>query len=491
MTSEIDGRTPQDGLAPGPPQQRTFLRLMSNGRFRRLWIAQFISGIGDWLVIGFLLPLVTALSGGSAFAVAGILIAKIIPALLLSSVTGVLVDRFDRRRLMIVADLVRAALALVLLGTNSLWVIYGVVLLMETASLFFYPARNATIPSLVHPDDVTAANGLAYTTQQGAMLVGLTASGAILAAFEALVRSVIGAELPVVSQFVGLFAPALLGPRAGVFVNTITFLVSAALIATIPLAVKKIADADRFRLSLIGADVVESFRFLRGHAELRGLLLTIGLAILGGGAIVPVGLVYISSLAGGVPFADRIEWLGRLAAAPQTFVLVFLAFGMVVGALAVPQLARRMTLQLLFAGSVASFGVAMLGFALVERYWMSGMFAAFAGVCIATVTVAGNSYVVQTTADELRGRVFTALESVVRVSLLLSMVVIAPLGDVVVGAVGRFVAETGVDPGRLAPTGPRLTLLMASAIVLAAAAYAFRTLEWRACTQTEEGCVHE
>ncbi len=86
---------------------------------------------------------------------------------------------------MITADLVRAALALVLVTTNSLWVIYLVVVLMETASLFFWPARNALIPYLVAEEDITAANGLAYTTQQASMLIGLTAATAILAGFEA------------------------------------------------------------------------------------------------------------------------------------------------------------------------------------------------------------------------------------------------------------------------------------------------------------------
>ncbi len=70
--------------------------VLSNKRFRRLWFSQFISGTGDWLVIGLLIPLVTTLSGGSAFAVAGIMIAKILPSLFLSSFTGVFVDHFDR-----------------------------------------------------------------------------------------------------------------------------------------------------------------------------------------------------------------------------------------------------------------------------------------------------------------------------------------------------------------------------------------------------------
>jgi dTMP kinase len=107
--------------------------VLRNRRFRALWLSQFVSGLGDWLVIGLLIPLVTTLSGGSPFAVAGIMIAKIIPSLLFSSVIGVFVDRFDRRRLMIACDVVRALLTLILLFTSSLALIYLTVLTMEIA----------------------------------------------------------------------------------------------------------------------------------------------------------------------------------------------------------------------------------------------------------------------------------------------------------------------------------------------------------------------
>lgn len=476
----------QDALSEEGRPRGAYRRLMGNGGFRRLWFAQFVSSIGDWLVIGFLMPLVTTLSGGSSFAVAGILIAKIVPALLLSSVTGVLVDRFDRRRVMITADVVRAVLTLVLLTTNSLALIYGVVLLMETASLFFYPARNSLIPYLVERRDVTSANGLSYTTQQAAMLLGLTTSGALLAAFEAIVRWVIHAGLPIVSNFVGLFQPALLGPRGGVFINMLTFVFSASMVASIHVSARPHDGHGSFDFSLLGKDVIESFRFLRSHTELRGLLVTIGVAILGGGAIVPVGLVYIGTLSGGIPFAGQVRWLAHIAAAPQTFVLVFMALGMVTGALIVPRLERHIRLQLMFAGSVAAFGLAMLGFATVERYWLAGVFAFIAGVCIAMVTVAGNTYVIHTTADELRGRVFTALESVIRVALLLSMIVVAPLGDLIAVFVRRLVESQALLSRSVALTGPRITLLLAAAMVLGAAVYAFRTLEWRACLTDAE-----
>lgn len=459
--------------------------VLKNKRFRAVWLSQFISGLGDWLVVGLLIPLVTTLSGGSSFAVAGIMIAKIIPSLLFSSVIGVFVDHFDRRRLMIACDIVRALLTLILLFTNSLALIYLTVLLMEMASLFFTPARSALIPRLVADDEVAVANGLAYTTQQASMLIGLTMSGAILAAFEAIVRWVLASKFPFVDALVGPLAPALLGPRAGVVLNSLTFVVSAVLLWSIRMAVRaERPDDGRFDLSLIGRDALDSYRFLKTHQELRGLLVTIGMAILGGGAIITVGLAYVQDvLAGGVPILDQLEAVRNLVAAPQTFVLVVLALGMVSGAILVPRLAQRLPLQGLFLGAVTVFGATMLVFASVGVYWVSILFGYTAGFCIACLTVAGNTYVARTVADDIRGRVYTAMESVIRVSLLASMIVVAPAADLI-GAVIKKLSEGMPDPSWF--SGPRVTLQLCSLIVLGAAYYAYRTLNWRGC---EEECA--
>ncbi|MEA5076689.1 MAG: MFS transporter [Coriobacteriia bacterium] len=451
--------------------------VLSNKRFRALWLSQFVSGLGDWLVVGLLIPLVTTLSGGSSFAVAGIMIAKIIPSLLFSSVVGSLVDRFDRRRLMIGCDLARALLTLPLLLTSNLALIYLVVLLMEIASLFFAPARNALIPRIVAEEEVAVANGLAYTTQQASMLIGLTMSGGILAGFEAIVRWVLSSGFPFVDVLVGPFAPALLGPRAGVVLNSLTFLISAALLWSIRVSVRPERDGAGFRLSLIGKDVLESFTFLRDQTELRGLLVTVAMAILGGGSIITVGLAYVQDiLADGVPILDQFEVVRTLVAAPQTFVLVLLALGMVAGAVLVPRLSNRVPLQMLFLGAVTTFGASMLVFASVGVYWVSLIFGITAGFCIACLTVAGNTYVARTVTDDIRGRVFTAMESVIRVSLLMSMIVVAPLADVLAGII-RSLSAGMTDPSWF--TGPRVTLQIASLIVLGAAYYAYRTLDWR------------
>lgn len=466
-----------------------YRRLFTNRNFRNLWIAQTISGVGDWLVVGLLIPLVTQLSNGSSMAVAGIMIAKIIPSLLLGGVLGVLVDRFDRRRLMIVCDLINGVLCLGLLFIYSvrpsvaLTLVYAITFLMEICNLLMVPAKNALIPAIVDERDLVAANGLSYTTQQASMLIGLLASGAIVSAFVAVIRGVAGANVPFFSAALesAPYYGYLTGPLAGVALDSMSFLLSALLILTIRANAKAAAARSGFDLRLFGKDVLESFVVLKERAELRGLLITIGLAIFGGGAIISVGLVYVQqNLVGGVPFLELVPPLQRVASqAPQTFMMAFLALGMFLGAVLVPRIAARVTLEMLFVAGVALFGLSMLGFATTGIYAVAAVFAIASGFCVAQVTVAGNTFISETVADELRGRVFTALESVLRVALLASMVIVAPLGDLVSSQVQRFVEAGAGDPAKLVLTGSRITLILAAVIVLAAAVYASFAIPWR------------
>ena len=492
MIEALDGdRAPGSGAAtlPAAPPPKVsgavYRRVLSNPRFRRLWYSQFVSGIGDWLVIGFLMPLVAELSGNSSFAIAGILIAKIIPALVFGSVIGVFVDRFDRRRTMIACDLIRAVLTFGLLVTNSLWVIYLVVMLMEMASMLFYPAKNALIPVLVEPDDLTAANGLSYTTQQASMLVGLSMSGAILAVFDAIVRALIANDVVSRVPFLqeGLLRIELLGPRAGVLVNAATFIISAVAIYTIHVrACARCGVQEPLTLSLIGRDVREAFSVLVEHRELRSFLITMGAGIFGGGAVVPLVPRYVDAhLSGSVPLIGDAIAVQSVGTSDTVFMLVFMAFGMVAGAVTVPRLARTTSLQLLFLGGVAGFGASMLAFSLVSVYWIAALFGVAAGFGIAAVTVAGNTYVAKETEDAVRGRVFTALESVIRVSLLLSLVVMPPFTDLVSYLSDRFFAVRG-----LPLSGVRIGLQVASLVVLGAAFYAYKTLDWKTRGVTQD-----
>jgi len=466
-------------VAPAATDKGGYARLSRNSAFRKLWVAQFVSSMGDWLIVGILVPTVTQLSGGSSMAVAGIMIAKILPALLLSSFTGAIVDRYSRRDIMLVTDLVRLVLVLLLVIGNSLIAIYLVLFLMEMFSLLFWPARNALIPNLVEERDVKIANGFMYTTQQVAMVLGLATSGAIMRAFESLVHFLMHLDLPAVSQTLTKLAPYLLGSRAGYVVDSLTFILSGLMLFLIHPSAEKHKPDNSTPLSLknIGKDAFESFRFLGDHAELRGLLISIFIAIVGGGAIVPVGLNYIASLKGSIPLANAIEWVKQLSASRQIFVLTFMGIGMASGAVFVPRFEKRLPVKLLFPGSITVFALGMLGFACNEQYFIACLFAAAAGFCISMVSVTGNNYIVQHVADEIRGRVFTALESVIQISLLVSMVVTAPVSDFIGSVIRDIFYSLGMHTlFNLALTGPRLTLIVASFIVLAAGAYGFKKL---------------
>lgn len=461
-----------------------YRRLFNNHGFRNMWIGQTISGIGDWLVIGLLIPLVSALAPGSSMAVAGIMIAKIIPSLLIGSVLGVMVDRFDRRRLMIACDIINGVLCLGLITATSgmlpggveLGLIYTLIFLMEICNLLFYPAKNALIPMIVEDRDLASANGLSYTTQQASMLIGLVASGAIIAVFAALLHVIIAAGIPFISSSVAA-APALAGPQGGIVLDFFSFMFSATLITTIK--VKRSEKHERaLDLRMIGRDVIESWELLRSRRELRAFLSSAGFAILGGGAIISVGLVYVQqNLVGGIPFLELVPPLERVASqAPQTFMLVFLALGMFLGAVVVPKLAARISLERLLVSGIAGFGLSMLLFSTMNLYWLAAIFGAGAGYFIAQSTVAGNTYIADTVANDLRGRVFAALESILRVAMLASMVLTAPLGDLIGGLVRSAVKGT---PVHLVLTGSRITLIFASLIVLSAAVYAAVAIDWR------------
>ena len=123
-------------------------------------------------------------------------------------------------------------------------------------------------------------------------------------------------------------------------------------------------------------------------------------------------------------------------------------------------------------------------FATATQYWIGALLAVAAGFAIAVITVASNTYVAEQVADELRGRVFTALDSAIRVALLASMIVLAPIGDAISQLIGRIVVAE--HPGMFMYfTGTRVTLIVASLIVIGAGVYAALALDIRSSRRDE------
>ncbi|HET7579578.1 MAG TPA: MFS transporter [Bacillales bacterium] len=162
-------------------------RLIShNPIFRRLWLAQTGSSLGDWFNQVALATTTLALTHSPA-AMSFVLLARDVPQVLLSAFSGPLLDRYSKRALMIISDFVRVFVVLVFIWAalqQQMWAFYGASVLMGMASALFAPARNATIPAVVAEDDLTEANTLTVGTAGVLAIVGAAAGGLISTWFQ-------------------------------------------------------------------------------------------------------------------------------------------------------------------------------------------------------------------------------------------------------------------------------------------------------------------
>jgi MFS family permease len=223
--------------------------LRTNRNFRLLYFGQAVSQLGDWFNSVAVYALVLDLTG-SATAVAWMMIMQFLPIAIVGPLAGVVVDRVDRRRLMIAADLVRGALILVLLlvrSADQIWLAYLVMGLTVSASGFFEPARTATIPNITGPRELLAANALSSATWSAMLAIGASIGGLVT---------------------------AILGRNVAFAVNAASFFASAAfIVATRYDAAPPASPPMRGLLALTGIpDLVDGFRYVREHTHVAALM---------------------------------------------------------------------------------------------------------------------------------------------------------------------------------------------------------------------------
>src|SRR5712692_1752341 len=151
--------------------------------FALLWFGQLISLIGDW-VLFIALPFYVYELTGSTLATGVMFIAQLLPRLLLGSVAGVFVDRWDRKRIMIIADVLRGFVLLLLLVVRSpewLWAVYLVAFVQSAIGQFFIPAKSAIIPLLVGEQDLIEANSLNAVSDSLTRPIGPALGGVLMA----------------------------------------------------------------------------------------------------------------------------------------------------------------------------------------------------------------------------------------------------------------------------------------------------------------------
>ncbi len=162
-----------------------FAILRNNRNFRLLYIGQTISQLGDWFNTVAVYALLLDLTG-SATAVAWMLIVQMLPLAVVGPLAGVVVDRLNRRRIMMAADLVRGFLVLGLLLVRSpdqVWLAYAVTALTVAAQAFFEPARTATIPNMTSVEELLPANALSSASWSAMLAIGASLGGLVTALF--------------------------------------------------------------------------------------------------------------------------------------------------------------------------------------------------------------------------------------------------------------------------------------------------------------------
>lgn len=190
---------------------RYFGLLKGNIRFRRVWLSQVISEMGDWFYSIAVYDLILQLTG-SGQAVSYAIIIQLLPWFFMTPLAGYLADHFSRRRLMILADVARGFVVLGLVFVRSasdLWMIYVLLGVEVMFASIFEPARNALIPNITEPDELLPANALSSATWSFALMVGAALGGVVT---------------------------AVLGRNASFVVNSLSFFVSAVLIQRIAVA---------------------------------------------------------------------------------------------------------------------------------------------------------------------------------------------------------------------------------------------------------------
>ena len=413
--------------------------------FRRLWASMSLSSFGDWL--GLLAITATATSlvdsfAGKNYALGAVLLFRLLPAILLGPLAGAFADRFDRRKTMVVSDVLRFALfASIPLVGDLVW-LFIAQFLIEAISLFWIPAKEAAVPNMLRKDQLEPANQLSLITTYG-----LTP---VLAALAFALLTTLGDRL-------GGAAPALQETALALYLNALTFLVAAVVIWRLPsISGRRAQGAQVNGQSFLGS-LRQGFSFA-GHTPLvRGLVVGITGAFMAAGVVIATGQAFAASVGGGE------------AAYGLLFGAVFIGLGLGIGL--GPSIARDLSRERLFGVAIVGAGVVVGLLAGTFTLWIALLLVVVMGFFAGIAYLAGFTLLGTEIDDAIRGRTFALVQSLVRAALIVSLAVV-PFG---VGLLGR----TSVDLGSVtvAVTGERVMLLIAGVLAVGVGLIAYRQMD--------------
>jgi MFS family permease len=376
-----------------PMGVRDILRIRD---YRHLYGGQVVSDIGDGITLLLVLLVINELTG-STLALAIMAIAEAIPAFTVGLVAGVYVDRWNRRSIMLAADLLRAGIVLtfgLIQSPELLPVLYVLGFVQASVSTFFRPARGALMPHVVPEAGLPAANGLAQASQVIGGVIGAGIAGLLF----------------------GLFGSGAIGFA----IDAGTFLISFLLISRIASSAGEISGEVRERAggSNVLSSMREGFGIVRHSRVLAGIILAAGVTMLGLGS---VNVLFVPLVVNDLQVSPT--WMAGIDAA-QTV-------GMLAAAALVTTLVRRMAPTALITLGLAGIGICIVLMAGVSAIWQVLLILVAVGLCVTPVQAMIQTLVQTSAPDASRGRVVSLIQAAMSTASVASMAIGGVFGQLI------------------------------------------------------------
>jgi MFS family permease len=368
--------------------------LRANANWRRLWLGQAASLIGDSVFdITMLLWVAQVLAKGRTWApgaASGVLVAQAGAVLIVGPIAGVFVDRWDRRRTMMTADVLRAALVAALLalpafGHNlgamaELAAVYLVVAAQSALAQFFNPARLATLGRIVSPADQAQASSMLQATGSLTAIVGPPLAAPLLFAF---------------------------GVQWALIINAASFAVSFLAIRSIRMPDQP--SATRAAHAGLRTEFRTGIRFFRSNHVLIALSAGVTIATLGTGALNALMVFFITG-----DLHTAAKWLGILFAA--------IGSGEVVGALLTGWVAKRIGATLVFSLSLMGGGILLAAFSCMKQFPPAIFLGALVGLAFGAINTAAPPLLLANIPQHMIGRIMAIFNPLQQLAGVLAMV---------------------------------------------------------------------
>jgi dTMP kinase len=416
--------------------------------FRRLFSALALSSLGDWLGLLATTALATDLVHGSStklYAFSGVIFVRLIPALIFGPFAGAFADLFDRRITMILSDIARAGLFVAIAIENKLLVLIVATFLIETFSLVWIPAKESSVPNLLEPEQLETANQLGLIVTYGSAVPA------------ALVFAVLASLNRALASGLGFFHS---NPQdLSLYFDAGTYVVAALTVARISKISGRSPRRQRGDMPALGIfrSIVEGWKYVGKTPLVRGLVVGILGAFAAGGAVIALSRSYVNLLhagnaAYGLLFGD---------------VFLGLALGFVVGPRVLSNISRRR----LFGMSIVGAGTALVVVAVVPNLALALLFVLVCTTFGGMAWVIGYTLLGLEVPNELRGRTFGFVQSMIQVILFLTLAA-APA---VAALIGTHYIQ--VHDARIRADGITIVLLAGGLLAVGLGVSSFRQMD--------------